>query len=135
MQTKTPKTVLVCFENHKRRVTFTGGPEELKDAVYRVFHDVLAASTDIFFQIRVEEPNWEGVYVDLVEQDSVPDRSWIKVCVSEVEDEPSAKAAPSLQDQVRMFIYVEIVFVNEDSVCISGQSLARWDLGKDTNPS
>lgn len=106
-------------------MTFTGGPAELKDAVYRVFHDVLTASTEIFLQIRVEEPNWEGVYVDLVEQDAVPDRSWIKVCVSEVEDEPSMKAAPSaLQDQVRMFIYVEIVLVNEDSVCISGQSFS-----------
>ena len=81
MQAKTPKTVLVCFENHERRVTFTGSPKELKDVVYRAFHDVLAASTDIFLQIRVEEPTWESVYVDLVKQDSVPDRSWIKVCV------------------------------------------------------
>ena len=98
---KTSKTVLACFEDHKRRVTFTGGPEELKDEVYCVFRDVLAAGTEIFLQMRVEEPNWEGVYVDLVEQDPVPDRSWVKVCVcNRVEEEPSTKALTSL-DQVR----------------------------------
>ena len=101
---KTSKTVLVCFEDHKRRVTFTGGPEELKDEVYSVFSDVLKGNTEIFLQMRVEEPNWEGVYVDLVKQDSVPDRSWIKVCFSRIKEEPSTKAMASRDQVIRIKI-------------------------------
>ena len=68
------KTVLVCFKEHKRLLTYSGSRDELKERVYQVFQDVISSDTNFFLQIKDQE--WDGVYLDLLDQD-IPDRSWI----------------------------------------------------------
>ena len=99
---KTTKTVLACFKDHKRCVTLGGGQDELKE-VYHVFQDVLSASTIFFLQLKDHE--WEGVYIDLLKQD-VPDRSWIRVCVSEAEPIAVITVTAKSSDQVAKKLHI-----------------------------
>lgn len=71
------KTVLVIFNDRRRPVKFSG--EELKEQVIQVFSDVLPKEVDTYLQIKDE--TW-GTFIDLQDQ-HVPDRSVLKLCVSE----------------------------------------------------
>ena len=77
---KMERSVLVHFELHARPVSFTGGKDELIQAIRTAFSDVLAADDKVFLQIHDE--SW-GVFIDLLSQD-IPERSVLKMIIEKV---------------------------------------------------
>ena len=73
--------------------------EALRAAVLSQFSDVLpAAKCDLLLQIK--DDNWGGMFVDIVEGHSIPDRSVVKVVVEatqEIEAPPQVCGPKSSQ--------------------------------------
>ena len=80
------KTVLVSFNERSRKVSFIDGDghKDLKEKTLRKFSDVLGQGvtlSEIYFQMQ--DINWIGApYVDIMDDDNVPDRSSLRLCVS-----------------------------------------------------
>ena len=60
LEDSSSKTVLICINNRNRPVPFTGGLEELRRSVLKVFKDVvnLSVESELIIQYRCEE--WGG---------------------------------------------------------------------------
>ena len=77
------KRILVEIGSNRRPVVFKpkSGRElvELKQAVVESFQDVLntADLNDLLVQVKSEE--WGGEFVDVLDSDSIPDKSIIKI--------------------------------------------------------
>jgi hypothetical protein len=74
------KTVLVSLGDNTRVVSFTadssaGDSEALTESVKSTFQDVLPGQS-FFLQIKSED--WGGVFLDLLPEDRIPDKSVIK---------------------------------------------------------
>ena len=74
-------TVLVCVGERRRPVKLNRSSlEALKAGVLSHFADILrAAKFSLLFQIK--DDNWDGMFVDIVEGQSIPDQSVVKVMV------------------------------------------------------
>ena len=77
------KTVLVCFGERKRPVNIA---QDLKLAIVIEYEDVLPRSTSssnksiaekLLLQVKAEE--WEGVFVDVKEEDDIPDKLVLRI--------------------------------------------------------
>ena len=77
----TQKLVLVSVGENRRPVAFIGGVNELKKAVQKKFRDCLK-SDEIIVQIKSED--WDGEFIDVKENDDIPDRSVVKVIPAKV---------------------------------------------------
>ena len=80
------KTVLVCFGERKRPVTYTvdeNEKESLLAAAREVFTDVDGIVDESVVQVKNEQ--WGGEFVDLKEDEKIPDRAVLRV-VTEVRE-------------------------------------------------
>ena len=82
------KTVLVCFGERKRPVNIAqdSSLKDVKLAIVNEYEDVLPRSTSstnesiaekLLLQVKAEE--WEGVFVDVKEEDDIPDKSVLRI--------------------------------------------------------
>jgi len=84
------KTVLVSMGDNNRVVAFGRtsdvrpvDSEALTLAIKAAFSDVLLPGQTFFLQIKSEE--WGGVFVDILQQAEIPDKSMIKAVVMNVQ--------------------------------------------------
>ena len=86
MEKKSQKTVLACFGERKREVTFSSDAEELQPllaAVKAAYNDVIKVNGELIMQLKSED--WGGEFVDLHKGSTIPNRSVVKViAVNEV---------------------------------------------------
>ena len=80
------KTVLVCFGERKRPVTYTmderkSEKESLLSAVNEVFADVEGIGDDAEHLVQVKNEQWGGEFVDLKDEEKIPDRAVVRVVV------------------------------------------------------
>ena len=76
------KTVLVCFEQWKRPVTFNGGVQVLTEAMKTAFQDVLPADDNSPLVLQVKNEDWGGEFVDVIRDDDISDRSVVRTVFS-----------------------------------------------------
>ena len=77
------KTVLCCFNEHRRSVTLSGTCKELETVVKERFADKIPKEADIFLQINHQ--GWSGEFIDLTEDDKIVDKSVLSVVVEQQE--------------------------------------------------
>ncbi len=82
---KKEKTVLACFGERKREVTFSASDDgddlqALLAAIKAVYHDVIKMDAELVVQLKNE--NWAGEFLD-IKGSTIPDKAVIKV-VNEV---------------------------------------------------
>ena len=81
------KRVLVEIGSNRRPVVFKPESgrelEKLKQAIVESFRDVLNTTEDLLVQVKSEE--WGGEFVDVLDSDSIPDKSIIKARVTTIE--------------------------------------------------
>ena len=75
-------TCLVILRDHSRTVAFKK-QEDLVQRVTEQFSDVITEHQCFFLQI--EKAEWNGRFVDLQNEDEVPDKSVVKVILVENE--------------------------------------------------
>ena len=75
-------TVLVCVGDRRRPIELASPTvEALDEGVRRVFADVLPSEgCSLAFQVKDER--WQGMFVDICREDSIPDRSVINVIMA-----------------------------------------------------
>ena len=85
------KKVLVCLGDRKREVIFT---TDIMGAVRSSFSDILPAAHDgrpAKFILQLKNEEWGGDFLDVADESEVPDRSVLKVILSnEVESQELA---------------------------------------------
>ena len=79
------KTVLVSLGDNTRVVSFnsptpTASQSALTEAVKTTFKDVLLPGRSFFFQLKSED--WGGVFLDLLPEDEIPDKSVMRAVLS-----------------------------------------------------
>ena len=82
--------------------------------MYQVFQDVISTGTNIFLQIKDQE--WDGVYLDLLDQD-VPKKSWIRVCLRD--DAPNEASEPLATIEARSSDQVKCMFCSILILCVN----------------
>ena len=81
-----PRTVLVHLRQHTRPVSFLAEPNNyvnshalVKAAIVTTFGSLLQDQTHSGFSLQVKDDEWGGVFVDLLENQDIPNRSILNI--------------------------------------------------------
>ena len=82
-----PRTVLVHLKQHARPVSFlVAEPNEyakthalVKAAIITTFGSLLQDQTHSGFSLQVKDDEWGGVFVDMLENQDIPNRSILNI--------------------------------------------------------
>ena len=94
-------SVLVCYGERKRPLKTSSSFLALKEAVLAEFTDIFPVERDrceLLFQRK--DDSWGGVFVDIVEEEPIPDRSVVKVSVlysQHITEDTSSSQQPTEQ--------------------------------------
>ena len=94
-------SVLVCYGERRRPLKTSSSFLALKEAVLAEFTDMFPVEHDrceLLFQRK--DDSWGGVFVDIVEEEPIPDRSVVKVSVlysQHITEDTSSSQQPTEQ--------------------------------------
>ena len=94
-------SVLVCYGERRRPLKTSSSFLALKEAVLAEFTDIFPVERDrceLLFQRK--DDSWGGVFVDIVEEEPIPDRSVVKVSVlysQHITEDTSSSQQPTEQ--------------------------------------
>lgn len=75
------RSVLVGFCEHNRVIKYCQ-KEELLSAVKTAFSDVLQVENIPHICLQVKDNEWGGAFVDVLTQDDIPDRSALRIIIT-----------------------------------------------------